>query len=101
MANQLGNLVESIKSKVRSTLKMKKKKKPYVKMDKSASVKVEIRSRKAPVAVSSLGVGIAINCCNTSAGSQSRNSPQFQAPSLSIKSATLASISTDVWNVHL
>jgi hypothetical protein len=39
--------VESIKSKVRSTLKMKKKKKPYVKMDKSASVKVEIRSRKA------------------------------------------------------
>ncbi|PNX84338.1 hypothetical protein L195_g040398 [Trifolium pratense] len=47
MANQLGNLVESIKSKVRSTLKMKKRKKPYVKMDKSASVKVEIRSRKA------------------------------------------------------
>ncbi|KAK7366491.1 hypothetical protein VNO80_08482 [Phaseolus coccineus] len=40
------NLVESIKSKVRS-LKLKKGKKPYVKMDKSASVKVEIRSRKA------------------------------------------------------
>ncbi|KAL5100893.1 hypothetical protein RYX36_005220 [Vicia faba] len=47
MANQLGNLVESIKSKVRSTLKMKKGKKPYIKIDKSASVKVEIRSRKA------------------------------------------------------
>lgn len=47
MANQLGNLVESIKSKVKSTLKMKKGKKPYIKMDKSASVKVEIRSRKA------------------------------------------------------
>ncbi|XP_061354510.1 uncharacterized protein LOC133299101 [Gastrolobium bilobum] len=45
MANQLGNLVESIKSKVRSL--KKKAKKPYVKMDKSASVKVEIRSRKA------------------------------------------------------
>ncbi|KAF7811094.1 Cyclin-dependent kinase [Senna tora] len=44
MANQLENLVESIKSKVRS---LKKSKKPYVKMDKSASVKVEIRSRKA------------------------------------------------------
>ncbi|XP_027362256.1 uncharacterized protein LOC113869926 [Abrus precatorius] len=44
MANQLGNLVESIKSKVRS---LKKGKKPYIKMDKSASVKVEIRSRKA------------------------------------------------------
>nr|GMD92640.1 Cyclin-dependent kinase [Ipomoea batatas]GME07614.1 Cyclin-dependent kinase [Ipomoea batatas]GME18543.1 Cyclin-dependent kinase [Ipomoea batatas] len=44
MANQLGNLVESIKSKVR---KLKKSKKPYVKMDKSSSVKVEIRSRKA------------------------------------------------------
>ncbi|GFZ16878.1 hypothetical protein Acr_26g0001480 [Actinidia rufa] len=44
MANQLGNLVESIKSKVRS---LKKSKKPYVKMDKSASVKVEIRSRQA------------------------------------------------------
>ncbi|KAG5090126.1 hypothetical protein JHK86_002738 [Glycine max] len=43
---QLGNLVESIKSKVRS-LKPKKGKKPYMKMDKSASVKVEIRSRKA------------------------------------------------------
>ncbi|XP_054785566.1 uncharacterized protein LOC129292076 [Prosopis cineraria] len=45
MANQLENLVESIKSKVRSLKKSKKK--PYVKMDKSASVKVEIRSRKA------------------------------------------------------
>ncbi|EPS73204.1 hypothetical protein M569_01559 [Genlisea aurea] len=44
MANHLGSLVESIKSKVRS---LKKSKKPYVKMDKSASVKVEIRSRKA------------------------------------------------------
>ncbi|TKY71228.1 hypothetical protein E2542_SST07524 [Spatholobus suberectus] len=44
MTNQLGNLVESIKSKVRS---LKKAKKPYIKMDKSASVKVEIRSRKA------------------------------------------------------
>ncbi|RDY04321.1 hypothetical protein CR513_11979, partial [Mucuna pruriens] len=44
MTNQLGNLVESIKSKVRS---LKKQKKPYIKMDKSASVKVEIRSRKA------------------------------------------------------
>ena len=46
MKNELGNLVESIKSKVRS-LNLKKGKKPYVKMDKSASVKVEIRSRKA------------------------------------------------------
>ncbi|KAI4295789.1 hypothetical protein L6164_035797 [Bauhinia variegata] len=46
MANQLENLVESIKSKVRS-LKRSKSKKPYIKMDKSASVKVEIRSRKA------------------------------------------------------
>ncbi|XP_060667652.1 uncharacterized protein LOC107434357 [Ziziphus jujuba] len=44
MANQLENLVESIKSKVRS---LKKTKKPYIKMDKSSSVKVEIRSRKA------------------------------------------------------
>ncbi|KAI3448193.1 hypothetical protein Pfo_004858 [Paulownia fortunei] len=44
MAIQLENLVESIKSKVRS---LKKSKKPYIKMDKSASVKVEIRSRKA------------------------------------------------------
>ncbi|GER36927.1 ribosomal RNA small subunit methyltransferase E [Striga asiatica] len=44
MAIQLENLVESIKSKVRS---LKKSKKPYVKMDKSASVRVEIRSRKA------------------------------------------------------
>ncbi|XP_051135797.1 uncharacterized protein LOC127254624 [Andrographis paniculata] len=44
MAIQLENLVQSIKSKVRS---LKKSKKPYVKMDKSASVKVEIRSRKA------------------------------------------------------
>ncbi|KAI7992091.1 Ribosomal RNA small subunit methyltransferase E [Camellia lanceoleosa] len=43
---KLENLVESIKSKVRS-LKKSKKKKPYVKMDKSASVKVEIRSRQA------------------------------------------------------
>ncbi|XAR72998.1 hypothetical protein NMG60_11019834 [Bertholletia excelsa] len=39
------NLVESIKSKVRSLKKSKKK--PYVRMDKSASVKVEIRSRQA------------------------------------------------------
>lgn len=46
MTNKLGNLVESIKSKVRS-LNLKKAKKPYIKMDKSASVKVEIRSRKA------------------------------------------------------
>ncbi|KAF5733223.1 hypothetical protein HS088_TW17G00763 [Tripterygium wilfordii] len=46
MAIQLENLVESIKSKVRS-LKKSNKKKPYVKMDKSASVRVEIRSRKA------------------------------------------------------
>ncbi|KAL6498926.1 hypothetical protein OROHE_026433 [Orobanche hederae] len=38
------NLLESLKSKVRS---LKKSKKPYVKMDKSASIKVEIRSRKA------------------------------------------------------
>ncbi|GFP88650.1 hypothetical protein PHJA_001008700 [Phtheirospermum japonicum] len=45
MAIQLENLVESIKSKVRSL--KKKTKKPYVKMDKSASVRVEIRSRKA------------------------------------------------------
>ncbi|XP_042500032.1 uncharacterized protein LOC122078210 [Macadamia integrifolia] len=45
MANQLGNLVESIKSKVRSLKKSKKK--PYIKMDKSSSVKVEIRSKKA------------------------------------------------------
>lgn len=44
MAIQLENLMESIKSKVRS---LKKSKKPYVKMDKSASVRVEIRSRKA------------------------------------------------------
>ncbi|PIN07628.1 hypothetical protein CDL12_00743 [Handroanthus impetiginosus] len=44
MAIQLENLMESIKSKVRS---LKKSKKPYIKMDKSASVKVEIRSRKA------------------------------------------------------
>ncbi|XAR72990.1 hypothetical protein NMG60_11019826 [Bertholletia excelsa] len=45
MAIQLENLVESIKSKVRSLKKSKKK--PYVRMDKSASVKVEIRSRQA------------------------------------------------------
>ncbi|KAG8368509.1 hypothetical protein BUALT_Bualt15G0053000 [Buddleja alternifolia] len=43
--SSLENLVESIKSKVRSLKKSKKK--PYVKMDKSASVRVEIRSRKA------------------------------------------------------
>ncbi|KAJ4716115.1 Glucose-repressible alcohol dehydrogenase transcriptional effector like [Melia azedarach] len=43
--NQLENLVETIKSKVRSLKKSKKK--PYIKMDKSSSVKVEIRSRKA------------------------------------------------------
>ncbi|KAF7144237.1 hypothetical protein RHSIM_Rhsim05G0092200 [Rhododendron simsii] len=50
MTNQLENLVESIKSKVRSLKKKttpNSKKKPYVMMDKSASVKVEIRSRKA------------------------------------------------------
>ncbi|XP_023530681.1 uncharacterized protein LOC111793132 [Cucurbita pepo subsp. pepo] len=47
MANQLGNLVESIKSKVKALRKSKKSKKPYIKMDKSASVKIEIRSRKA------------------------------------------------------
>ncbi|KMT01016.1 hypothetical protein BVRB_9g222770 [Beta vulgaris subsp. vulgaris] len=48
MANQLGNLVETIKSKVNALKNKKKKssKKPYMKMDKSASVKVEIRSRK-------------------------------------------------------
>ncbi|KAF4383611.1 hypothetical protein CsatB_005969 [Cannabis sativa] len=46
MVNQLENLVESIKSKVRA-LKSKKPKKSYIKMDKSSSVKVEIRSRKA------------------------------------------------------
>ncbi|KAF3434494.1 hypothetical protein FNV43_RR21579 [Rhamnella rubrinervis] len=45
MAYQLENLVQSIKSKVRSLKKSSKK--PYVKMDKSSSVKVEIRSRKA------------------------------------------------------
>ncbi|XVE49353.1 hypothetical protein DITRI_Ditri01bG0076700 [Diplodiscus trichospermus] len=45
MANQLENLVETIKSKVRALKKSKKK--PYIKMDKSSSVKVEIRSRKA------------------------------------------------------
>ncbi|KAG2704774.1 hypothetical protein I3760_05G020800 [Carya illinoinensis] len=45
MTNQLENLVESIKSKVRGLKKSKKK--PYVKMDKSSSVRVEIRSRKA------------------------------------------------------
>ncbi|OVA03019.1 hypothetical protein BVC80_873g3 [Macleaya cordata] len=44
MVNQLGNLVQSIKSKVRG---LKKSKKPYVKMDKSSSVRVEIRSRQA------------------------------------------------------
>ncbi|XP_021827491.1 uncharacterized protein LOC110768116 [Prunus avium] len=46
MTNQLENLVESIKSKVRA-LKKNSKKKPYIKMDKSSSVKVEIRSKKA------------------------------------------------------
>ncbi|XP_020093121.1 uncharacterized protein LOC109713444 [Ananas comosus] len=49
-SEQLENLVETIKSTVRSLQKKAKKKKnakPYVKMDKSASVKVEIRSRKA------------------------------------------------------
>ncbi|XVF44959.1 hypothetical protein PTKIN_Ptkin02bG0164900 [Pterospermum kingtungense] len=45
MANQLENLVESIKSKVRALKKSKNK--AYIKMDKSSSVKVEIRSRKA------------------------------------------------------
>ncbi|KAM7479094.1 hypothetical protein LguiA_027307 [Lonicera macranthoides] len=44
MGNQLENLVQSIKSKVRA---LKKSKKPYEKMDKSPSVKVEIRSKKA------------------------------------------------------
>ncbi|KAH9620841.1 hypothetical protein KSS87_004705 [Heliosperma pusillum] len=48
---RLGDLIETIKSKVNALKKNKKKKfssnKPYVKMDKSASVKVEIRSRKA------------------------------------------------------
>ena len=44
MANQLGNLVETIRSKVRS---LKKSKKRYTKIDKSASVKLEMRSRKA------------------------------------------------------
>ncbi|XP_068655537.1 uncharacterized protein [Aristolochia californica] len=44
MANQLGSLMQSIKSKVRS---LKKSRKPYVKMDKSSSIKVEIRSRQA------------------------------------------------------
>ncbi|XP_047953768.1 uncharacterized protein LOC125223580 [Salvia hispanica] len=48
MANQLGNLVEVIRSKVRLLKKSSNsKKKPYIKMDKSASVKVEIRSRQA------------------------------------------------------
>lgn len=49
MANQLGSLVETIKSKVNALKKKRKSKKPknYLKMDKSASVKVEIRSRKA------------------------------------------------------
>ncbi|XVF67418.1 hypothetical protein PTKIN_Ptkin10aG0119400 [Pterospermum kingtungense] len=47
MANQLENLVESIKSKVRALNLKKSKNKPYIKMDKSSSVKVEIRSRKA------------------------------------------------------
>ncbi|PWA70655.1 hypothetical protein CTI12_AA286500 [Artemisia annua] len=46
MANQLANLVKTIKSKVKA-LKRKKWKKPYVKMDKSSSVKVQIRSSKA------------------------------------------------------
>ncbi|KAH1267842.1 40S ribosomal protein S20-2 [Glycine max] len=45
---QLGNLVESIKSKVRS-LKPKKGKKPYMKMDKSASVKDKRLRVKGPV----------------------------------------------------
>ncbi|KAG9130218.1 hypothetical protein Leryth_004286 [Lithospermum erythrorhizon] len=45
MNQQLENLVQSIKSKVRSLKKPKKK--AYMKMDKSASVKVQIRSRKA------------------------------------------------------
>ena len=49
----LGNLVETIKTKVNNALlKNKKEKKKgkgsYMKMDKSASVKVEIRRRKAP-----------------------------------------------------
>lgn len=48
MANQLGSLVETIKSKMMS-LKggRKKKKSPYVKMDKSSSIKVEIRRQQA------------------------------------------------------
>ncbi|GMI74612.1 hypothetical protein like AT3G19660 [Hibiscus trionum] len=47
MANQLENLMATIKSKVRALKKSKNSNKPYVKMDKSSSVKVEIRSRKA------------------------------------------------------
>lgn len=49
MASQLGNLVETIKSKVRSLRKLRKKekKKPYAKMEKSASFKVEMHSRRA------------------------------------------------------
>ncbi|CAH2050111.1 unnamed protein product [Thlaspi arvense] len=50
MAIQLENLVESIKSKVRSLKKSKKK--PYVRMDKSASVKS--RSAAARPASSSI-----------------------------------------------
>ncbi|KAL8195269.1 hypothetical protein R6Q57_025672 [Mikania cordata] len=46
MTNQIGNLIESIKSKVKA-LKKKKPKKVYVKMDKTNSVRVEIRSRQA------------------------------------------------------
>ncbi|CAA6657694.1 unnamed protein product [Spirodela intermedia] len=45
---QLGSLVESIKTKLVMSLRKKKSsKKPYLKMDKSSSVKVEIRSRRA------------------------------------------------------
>nr|XP_043630886.1 uncharacterized protein LOC122602240 [Erigeron canadensis] len=49
MTNQLENLIESIKSKVKA-LKRKKtnKKKPvYMKMDKTNSVRVQIRSNNA------------------------------------------------------
>ncbi|KAI3805003.1 hypothetical protein L1987_26974 [Smallanthus sonchifolius] len=46
MTNQFGNLIQTIKSKVKA-LKRKKPKKVYVKMDKTNSVRVEIRSRQA------------------------------------------------------
>ncbi|XP_071729934.1 uncharacterized protein [Rutidosis leptorrhynchoides] len=46
MTNQFGNLMETIKSKVKA-LKRKKSKKVYVKMDKTNSVRVQIRSNHA------------------------------------------------------